>query len=211
VYTEPSHHHEHKKIGHNWLDLSIAVAALLISLTTLVVAIVHSLTLEKMAEANTRLVEANSWPFVEYTTGHDVQANDSVWIGLANDGVGPAKIETAELRWNGVPQKNPVAFLKACCGYKEGTKGPTYEVVAGRVLRAGETIRFIVLPKSADNTNVWTRLNSARISRSLSVNICYCSVFDECWTDDVIRLTLKPQRVDQCVEPAIAYEIPEQQ
>ena len=63
VETHAPHAH---KTGHNWVDLVVAISALFVSLVSLGIGILHGRTMERMAEANARLVAANSWPFMAY-------------------------------------------------------------------------------------------------------------------------------------------------
>lgn len=196
------HHHIHKT-GHNWVDLAIALAAVLISVTTLIVTIVHTRTLERMADANARLVEANSWPFLAYDTAN----GETIGMSIVNDGVGPAKIEAIEVKWAGRPSANAVEFLKACCGFVPGTGEVEYEYISGRVLRAGQSTNIVKLPHTANDNAAWSALDRARISSNLSVNVCYCSIFDQCWTNDIVRLSLKPQPVSRCPAPPVPYRI----
>jgi len=58
-------HEEIRKTGHRWIDISAAGCALVVSITSLFVAIHHGQSMERMAEANARLVEANSWPLLQ--------------------------------------------------------------------------------------------------------------------------------------------------
>jgi hypothetical protein len=207
---EPEQHIEPRKSGHRIFDIAITVCILLVSVSSLVIALVHSRTLERMADANTRLVEANSWPFLGYGTGNAGGPDGTaVEMRITNDGVGPAKIESADLKWDGVPMHNAVEFLRACCGYRdERPTGLWIDLITGRVLRAGETITFITLPKTAKDLDVWKRLNTVRLSRRLGVDVCYCSVFDECWTEDVLRMSLKPRHVDRCTTPLVPFGSP---
>jgi hypothetical protein len=199
---EHPHHHEHHKTGLSWLDLAIALSAILISMTSLIVTIVHSRALERMADANARLVEANSWPFVAYYTGHNT--DDTVYVGLSNKGVGPAKIEALELKWKGVAYNNPFDFLAACCGYKYDPKRDDYDTGTVQVIRAGEHANLFALTKGPDNQEARDRFDLARISPNMSLNICYCSVFDECWKADLVRLSLRRDRVERCELPAVS-------
>lgn len=201
---DPGHHAEPHKTGHRWLDIGMTLAILLVSISSLIVAIVHSRTLERMADANARLVETNSWPFLSYNTANGADIS----MSLVNDGVGPAKIEEIEVSWKGKAQRNALEFLKACCAYAQGTGRPQWELIAGRVLRAGQSIDILTLPHTSADEPAWKALNDARISRNLSVNVCYCSVFDECWQEDVVRFSLKPREVERCNAPALPYGIP---
>jgi hypothetical protein len=204
VSPESGHHPEPRHSGHKWFDIAITVCILLISVSSLVVAIVHSETLEKMADANERLVEANSWPFLAYGTG---DYPDRINFEVRNDGVGPAKIEAAELTWKGKAYGDPLSFLAACCGLSLNIKDISTSLIAGRVLRAGQNITFLEAPKNKMTPETWARLDKARLSRDFSIDICYCSVFDECWTDDIARMTLRPRRVERCEQPPVPYTV----
>jgi hypothetical protein len=96
---------EARKTGHRWVDLSAAVCALVISLTSLWVAVRHGHTMERMADANARLVSANSYPLLQHyqSNAADLRAPDYTGgmrvasLNVTNSGVGPAKVETLEV------------------------------------------------------------------------------------------------------------------
>jgi hypothetical protein len=119
----PHHHASHT--GHRWFDIALGLSAMFVSVVTLVVAIEHGRTMERMADANMRMVEANSWPFVDFST-HDLSDKGAAEVGLVltNDGIGPARIETFELWWRGKSMSSPLQLLKACCtpdpGHQQG-------------------------------------------------------------------------------------------
>ena len=189
-------HHEHHKTGVNWVDLTIAMTALLISVTSLILSVVDGRTLERMADANAKLVQENSWPFVSYRTGHD---NDgTVHVGLINKGVGPAKIETIELKWKGVAYGNAFDFLAACCGYRRDPRHEDYDLGTVDVLRAGQEGNLFALNPAPYNQAVRDRFDAARISPNMNLDVCYCSVFDECWKTDVVKITLRRDQVERC-------------
>jgi hypothetical protein len=205
MHIEPEHHREVHKTGHNWLDLMIALTALLISATSLVVTIVHSRTLERMADANARLVEANSWPFLSYDTSN----GPAISMSISNDGIGPAKVEAIEVKWAGRAQRDAVDFLKACCGFVPKTADVEYEVISGRVLRAGQSANILKLPRTAPDDAAFDALDHrARISSKLTINVCYWSIFDQCWTKDILRFSRKPRELDHCTSPAVPYVLP---
>src|SRR3954469_6138321 len=122
VETHAPHVH---KTGHNWVDLIVAFSALFVSVVSLGIGILHGRTMERMAEENARLVAANSWPFMYYAAG--TVTTDGVTkaiMKVGNSGVGPAKIETAELTWKGVSYRGPREFLEACCNLKPASDTP---------------------------------------------------------------------------------------
>ena len=203
AHTEPHAH----KTGHKWMDMTVAFSALFISVVSLGVAILHGRTMERMAEANARLVAANSWPFLSYSAGTAIADGvPRVHMSVFNSGVGPAKIESAELVWKGVAYSGDEDFLKACCGFDPASgTGPDSDLLQNEVLRAGGQIEFLALPKSA-NPAVFALLQRAMLSRDLQLNVCYCSIFDDCWQGDLTTLSLKPKPVQACLQPKVLFD-----
>jgi hypothetical protein len=216
----PEAPHSHpSRTGHRRLDIVLGLSAMFVSVVSLVVAVEHGRTMERMADANTRMVDANSWPFIEFADHNaDEQGNADVRLVLTNDGIGPARIETFELWWDGKPMSWEGALLQACClttpveAEEAKTAIITSSIAAPRILRAGEHVDFFTLVRSPENTELWSKLNIER--SKITTRICYCSVFDQCWVQisgrDVLRQDPKkiihPDRVDSCVAPAVPYQ-----
>jgi hypothetical protein len=182
-----------RKSGFKSLDMVIAGAAILLSLISLGVAIQNSRTQQK-------LVTASSWPLVMSYTNNlgegAAKADHVISIGLANNGVGPAKVESVRMSWRGREMTSNRAFLRACCWINGGPSSHDMQanIVSPNVLRAGDAAPFLVLPRSGDADPMWTALDRARLEVKLSV--CYCSVFNECWMTD--GRALDPPRVKSC-------------
>jgi hypothetical protein len=208
----PHHHGSHT--GHRWFDIALGVSAMFVSVVTLFVAIEHGRTMERMAEANTRMVEANSWPFIDFST-HNVgdKGGSEVRLVLTNEGIGPARIETFELWWRGKTMSSPAQLLTACC-----TPDPIHEFIgvglaSPRILRAGEHVDFLsVYP--AKGRDVQEKFNNER--DYITTRVCYCSVFDECFIkdggDDLLkkdpRKLINPEHVKTCPAPKTPYQLP---
>jgi hypothetical protein len=200
----PEQPHQHAAhTGHRWLDIVLALSAMFVSLISLVVAIEHGRTMERMADANTRMVEANSWPFLQFNTHNvDEHGNPDVRLVISNQGIGPARIETFELWWEGQPMASPKALLKACCNTNP-TETSTIDTgsVASSILRAGDHSDFLDMPGTAHNKDTWSQFNVER--DRISVRVCYCSVFDECWRGD--GMTTHADPVASCPRPDVPY------
>jgi hypothetical protein len=186
---------------------------MLISVVSVVIAILHGGTMERMAQANARLVAANSWPFLQYSTSNQGDdGKERIRLSVSNVGVGPALIETFEVWWKDTPVDSPGALLAMCCDYKPAPAGTvdfhriefSQSLVASRILRAGDEITFLVLPKTDESTRVWERLNSARVQ--LKLRACFCSVFNECSTSALVGT--HATRVDSCPTPRVPFGIP---
>ena len=178
----------------DWTDPFLALVAVIVSAISLWVAI-------GTEEANRRMVAAASWPLLQADTS---DLDSTITFSILNGGVGPAKLKTVELFWNGRAWPGAHALLKACCGY-EGTNGKSPELttggVSGIVLRAGENHTFLSLPRRADNDGVWQKLDRAR--RQVTFRACYCSVFDECWIGTLHNL--EPEPVRTCPAAKVLY------
>jgi hypothetical protein len=214
-------HSEIHKTGHRWIDLSVAACALVVSITSLGVAVHHGHTMERMADANARLVAANSWPILQrFSSNVGTSGGVVASLNVKNDGVGPAKVEWLELSWEGRPLRNVQELIDACCHdaaasippAPAGTASLTPDLpdlppgmqissLQGEVLRAGEERRLYELPDSPANSKLALQLSQA--FRRIGMRACYCSVFDECWVTDL--RTLSPEPVQRCVAPAVLF------
>jgi hypothetical protein len=85
--------------------------------------------MQEMAEANARMVAADSWPFVQYGTGNlSEQGLPEIPLSLANQGVGPARLERLGLRYRDKPVASTSELLAARCF----TKAADAAAVLGR-------------------------------------------------------------------------------
>lgn len=184
----PEHETPHAahRIGSRWLDLSMALSAIFISLVSLAVAVHHGAVMN-------RLVAANSWPYLTYTTDNlDVQGHRNIALKVDNPGIGPARIETFEVWWQGQPVASADELLRRCCMPDAAgridpqtvrTMNLSVGIIAPSVMRAGGEQSFLSLGFTEANAAVWHRLDAARMQ--IKMRACYCSVFDECWESDL--------------------------
>src|ERR1700722_11340571 len=102
--VESPHRHS---TGHSWLDLILGVSAVTISFISLFLAIHNGNAME-------RLVEANSWPSVQVTFSTlNQDSTPHVHFDIANKGVGPARIESLDVTYNGAHLGDGRAVLNA--------------------------------------------------------------------------------------------------
>ncbi len=188
---EGSEHHHHT--GNRWLDYVLAGSALLISVISLTVAILHGRTMEQMADANARLVEANSWPFLTLILAVEPE---KLSFGVRNNGVGPAKVHWVEVSMDGKPVRSMYDLVHDAAQPAGVSLRPVehlsynYSVVDGTVLRAGDITVVASLSARETRPEVFTAIRNRFLK--LSVRSCYCSVFDECFISDGQSLDPKP-------------------
>ena len=198
-----THHHHHTHTSHRWLDIALGMAAMFVSVTSLVVAVEHGHTMQ-------RLVEANSWPILQFEThniGGPTNTDSNVRLVIVNAGVGPARIETLEMWWKGQPIPTYGALIKVCCtktpeaANQMATSNWTVHGVTPSILRAGEHVDLIALPETPQNHELWEEFNQERAN--MTARLCYCSVFDECWR--VTGTSTHPERIESCPTPAVPF------
>lgn len=186
---EIEHHHHHT--GRPWLDLVLGVSAVSISFISLFLAIANGRAME-------RLVQANSWPFVQITFSTlDEDGTPHVHLDIANKGVGPARIETLEVTYNGTPMSSPRVIAKAILNHASAL--PQSSQVVHSVLAAKEHVPFVEFNSQKFSVEDYAAIR-AGVQR-LEFRACYCSVFDECWMVDTSKT--RPSKVMQC--PASQY------
>jgi hypothetical protein len=187
---------EVRKTGHAWIDLSVAGCALVVSVTSLFIAIRHGHTMERMAEANARLVAANSWPMLQrYVSTRDPKGEVALSWSVINNGVGPAKVEEFEVFYKDQAMRSVRELLRTCC-LLDASNGATLLTsdIQGTVLRAGE-IRILFTLQPTPFAGAMVQRWEASYA-DVTVQACYCSVFDECWVSSL--KTLHPKEVKQC-------------
>jgi hypothetical protein len=202
--TPDQPHDEVPKTGHRWIDLSAAGCALVVSITSLFVAVRHGRSMERMAVENGRLVQANSWPLLQrYHSDGPPQGPRVFSIVVVNNGVGPAKVESVEVSWKGHPVRNPRELEELCCHTGQASTPPPVETssLMGTVLRAGESRNILTFPEDGEHE---------RLTQGLQISLdditwkaCYCSVFDECWVTDL--RTMHPPSVRECPVPRVPF------
>jgi len=170
------------------LEMAVAIAALVTSVTSIWLSLHQG---DDMA----RLVQAQSWPYLEYESSNTGDSGPEIDIAVRNAGVGPAKVKSFAVLFDGKPAPGWAALIKACC-LPDGTSPdkpldlPTLtdnkmisSKLIQRVLRASDSVTLLHLPKTDANAALWKKLDDARFR--LQFRACYCSVFDECWTTDL--------------------------
>ena len=125
-------------------------------------------------------VRAAVWPILEFDSG-----NGPIHFTLANKGVGPAIIRHVIVKVDGQPVRNWKEALGRILGPGEHLLSESD--MRGHVLAAGESMT-VFTPRDAENNPLnfdksnplWVKMNKERLR--VSVEICYCSTLDECWT-----------------------------
>lgn len=189
----PEAHRPHT--GRNWLDILLALSALLVSCISLGVAVHHGDVMKKLVEANQHMVQANSWPLLQFDS---VLTGEQVEFRIQNKGVGPARLRAMEVFVDDEPVGTIRDAITACCA-EAVTKGKPLAVQGSSaqsdVLAQRDRMAWLVIQASPDQPQLIQAMLGA--SQRFHQRACYCSVFDECWMIDS-RDDGDPKPVAQC-------------
>ena len=124
-------------------------------------------------------VRAAVWPILES------DSSNAPFILSSPKGVGPAIIRHVFVKVDGQPVRNWKEALEKILG--PGEHLGSESDMSGRVLAAGESMT-VSTPRDPENNPLnfdksnpfWVKMNKERLR--LTVEICYCSTLDECWT-----------------------------
>ena len=132
------------------------------------------------AHVQRQQVRAAVWPILEFDSG-----NGPIHFTLANKGVGPAIIRHVVVEVDGQPVRNWREAFEKILG--PGEHLGSESDMNGHVFAAGES-RTVFTPNDPENkpldfdksNPLWVKMNKDRLR--VTVEICYCSTLDECWT-----------------------------
>lgn len=202
--VEVEHPHVHHHSGHRWIDMAIPIAALFVSVVSIAIAYHHGSVMQQLVRQNERLVQANSLPYLELGTSTRTQEGEPrISLFAINSGVGPAAIKSVEVLVDGRPVSDLRQLLAACCAASPDARVGS-STLSGRMVRAGDMITYVDFLGGSREPLARSVLRAYRGDR-IKVNLCYCSVFGECWTRSSTGLA-SPTKVAACPSPAVGYE-----
>jgi len=172
------------------IDLILALAAVAISAIAAAAAAYQTFVINKQFSATV-------WPYLALDSTYDV---NRLAFAIENDGLGPAIIRSAALRiddrtvgkWTDAIKKLP---------FRHGSHvgGSLVSISNGEVIRAGETKTVLDLHGPMPASGV---LYSAERDHHLSIDLCYCSLLEQCWTVHFLAEDSNPHAVSSCSGPA---------
>jgi hypothetical protein len=152
----------------------IAVAALVVSVTAVVVGIYEA----SLQRAHDR---AEVWPHLEISTWLN---GNAALVRLENTGLGPAVVKFMEVRVDGTPQDSWDDALRALYGHEPPPHSNS--TVRNHSLRGGDRAELVSVPEKEAPRPFWPWIGR------VVVRACYASVFDSYW---IVTDTLgKPDR-----------------
>ena len=176
-----------------WLEMLIAITALITSISSIAIAIHHGHVMEM-------LVQANSFPYVQGGFSSATPEDRAILsLDLLNRGVGPAHEESLRVKVGEGYVSSVKELFAASLGPGQSVRAqellhPLWNRVRTRFIPGGQSQLVFRLAKTAENAPLWDLL--AKDEERWDVEYCYCSVFRECW--EVHGKWQEPQHVKQC-------------
>lgn len=133
---------------------------------------------------------ASVLPIVDFWTGYGGDHGYSV--NVANKGLGPAFIRDIDVRVDGQEMENWTSVLVALVGQRVNHNESN---LSGNVVAQGESGAMLSISDMDMATAVWHQ------GERVSMTLCFCSVFEECWQTDIANLnvaTPRTERVQSC-------------
>ena len=160
-----------------------ALAAGVVSLSALAVSIYEAYLMREQQAASVL-------PIIDFWAAYN--PGESYSLNLANKGLGPAFMKHIEVLVDGDSHRNWISVTEAMTGSRVALNE---SALIGSVLAPGEVNTMLSIADAEDGTAVW------RQADRIQLNVCYCSVFENCWTTSVTNLnTGSPttQAIDAC-------------
>jgi hypothetical protein len=160
-----------------WLSIAAGVGA--------ICAVAISLYQAALAREQQR---ASAWPYL--TQSNSYVPGQPYTRQVENQGVGPARVRSFEVRVDGRPVDSWDMAVKILTG--KAASGLVYSSFGrGNVVPPGTARTLLQLPAGDQAMSFWVGAQTR-----LFTVICYCSIYDECWRAD--SRTEEPAAVRTC-------------
>ena len=145
---------------------------------------------------------ANVWPHVEVAASVN---SDRVMIWVQNTGVGPARIVSARLTADDQKLSSWRDLMKHVSPVATDSTEYYISLINGRVLPASSEREsaFELSSHSTRSEQIADAIGEAVFRGNVDVEVCYCSVFDDCWISRLQDLVsrLRPDAEARGAEP----------
>ena len=175
---------DHKSEFSDWIrspQTMIALSAVLLSVCGLVISFYEASLIREQQRASV-------WPNVEVSPS----INDGdLKIFVQNTGIGPARIIKASVTYKDEVKEDWNNVVESFEYEETGISG-YQSLIKGRVLPPTSSQELIFRMESTvenSDVNLADQLSRAILEQDLDVKLCYCSVYDECWTANMSDVT----------------------
>jgi hypothetical protein len=166
-------------------EMIIALCATFISIATLIVYIYQARVMIRQAEIMQSQQHISVWPYLEtLTTVVSGDKPDEAFFEIENKGIGPAIVKQVTIKVDDVVMKDDNELFDAMIG-KTDTLSVSTNAVKNRVIASGEKIRIFHIT----GDDLVKRFAIAFQKKKFEYIVCYCSVYNDCWTSNGTKVT----------------------
>lgn len=153
-------------------EFIVSFSAIFVSVSTLFVYIYQARIMQKQQHTSVL-------PYVEWLYNN---AGNEFWISVENKGIGPAFVKGVTMKLDGEEVESNSALFKKLLGpIRFNFSNST---VDGRVISPGEKIEMVHVYDTVQGRAIDSLLLWDNSPHKFSLEICYCSVYGDCWTTD---------------------------
>lgn len=154
-------------------EVAVAFAAIFVSTATLFVYIYQARIMQTQQQVAV-------WPYVEWLPSW---GDHGFYVEVSNKGIGPALVKKVTIKLDGKEMSDLTELFQVLTDSSFQDFG--YSTIQGRVLAAGEQMTaFVISDKEIAN-----RIREELTKRNFEYEICYCSVFNDCWVSRGTKIT----------------------
>ncbi len=154
-------------------ELIVAFAAITISIATLFVYVYQSRIMQ-------RQVMLSAWPYIEFLPSWG--PGEGYYLEIVNKGIGPAIVKQVNISLDGKRVEDLFEVFSILKDSSFGDFG--YSTIEGRVIAPGEKIRAFTI----EDYDIAVEIKDKLKEHHFKYEICYCSVYDECWKSTGIKV-----------------------
>jgi hypothetical protein len=162
-----------------WLEWVTSISALVISVSSIFIAVHNGHDADKALQAQT-------YPYIDQDRSDATPAGvKRLSIGFVNNGIGPAHEESFRIKVGGRYVTSLDDLIASAVGPADikavrAALLPLVNNVPTRFIPANSTQYVFQMTYTDANARWWDLMDKA--SESWRLEVCYCSVFGECWT-----------------------------
>ncbi|WP_340102667.1 hypothetical protein [Rhodohalobacter sp. 8-1] len=182
---------DHKSSFSDWIrspQTMIALSAVVLSVCGLFISMYEASLIREQQRASV-------WPNVEIQPSI---RNDTLKIFVVNSGIGPARIMKTSVMLEGEVKDN-WGDVMSDFTFQRNETSDYQSLIQGSVLppNSGQQMIFRIASNESDpQSNLAIQMGRSILQEDLNISICYCSVYDECWTTQLSYL-IKRNRGEQ--------------
>lgn len=175
-------------------------AGLITAICALVISFIGLLISRDEVRIYRETQKAEVLPIIAIDMGYETRSDGRYYeVRLSNVGAGIAHIQRVTPTINGLPADTYQAFENAIMNGRMRSNSTLTEKTAAGYLRAGDSVTPVSFRFSRNDREIdaYLRGQYGVPFEGLDLSVCYCSVFDDCWTVPYISRA-KPRPAENC-------------